>query len=117
MFASVLLELELIVKQNQNTRITLACDVRLVDLFNRSFDFLTAIAKDKDNRYADLENDLDYWLFVGSLPKFYRNDIKDFEKHQPYLKTDNTLLNKWRDRYNKLKHDINIGISWIGAKK
>ena len=117
MFVSVLPELELIVRQNQNTHITLACEPRLVALFNRSFDFLAAIPKDKNNRYQDLEEDLDYWLFIGSLPKFYRNDIKDFEKHQPYLKTDDMLLSKWQDRFNQLRHSINIGISWTGGKK
>ena len=129
MFASVLSELAPIVQQHPNTQITLACDARLVELFNRSFDFLSAIPKDPDNRYSDLEantnnntdnnpnNKADYWLFIGSLPKFYRNDIKDFDKHQPYLKANQQLLNQWQDRLSQLPHKQNIGISWTGGKK
>ena len=110
MFASVLLELV-----DSGAKITLACNTRLIDLFNRSFDFLTAIPKDKDNRYQDLDNKIDYWMFIGSLPKFYRNDIKDFGKHKHYLKVDNVLLHKWQDRFNNLEHNTNIGISWAGG--
>ncbi len=117
MFASVLPELSTIVQQNPSTKITLACDPRLVEIFNHSFDFLTAIPKDPDNRYADLEKDLDYWLFIGSLPKFYRNDIKDFYKHQPYLTADKMLFSIWKNRFNNLEHDISIGISWRGGAK
>ena len=117
MFASILPELEPQVGQSKDTHITLACDVRLVDLFNRSFDFLTAIPKDPDSRYADLEKDLDYWMFIGSLPKFYRNNIKDFDKYRPYLKVDDVLLNKWQDRFSELECKLNIGISWIGGGK
>ncbi len=117
MFASILPELAPIVQQHSNTCITLACDARLVEIFNRSFDFLTAISKDPDNRYQNIESDLDYWLFIGSLPKFYRNKIKDFNKHQPYLVAEKMLFSIWKNRFNKLEHDINIGISWTGGKK
>ena len=116
MFASVLPELADVVAQNPNIQITLACDPRLVELFERSFDFVNVIPSEPDNRYQNLDADLDYWMFIGSLPKFYRNDIKDFDKHQPYLKVDDTLLIKWQDRFKQLPHKLNIGISWIGGK-
>ena len=116
MFASVLSELKPIATQNPNTKITLSCDTRLVDLFNSSFDFLNAIPKDPDNLYAQLEKDLDYWMFIGSLPKFYRNDIKVFDKHKPYLKVDDALLARWQTRLEQLPHTMNIGISWAGGK-
>ena len=112
MFASILYELE-----NKGARITLSCDARMVGLFNRSFSFITAIAEDKENRYQSLDKDLDYYLMIGSLPKFYRNDIKDFASHKPYFKTDEDLSKKWIERFKQLKHTINIGISWQGGVK
>ena len=117
MFASVLPELADVVAQNPNIQITLACDPRLVELFERSFDFVNVIPSEPDNRYQNLDADLDYWMFIGSLPKFYRNDIKDFDKHQPYLKVDDTLLIKWQGRFKQLPHKLNIGISWAGGAK
>ena len=116
MFASVLPDLADVVAQNPNTQITLACDSRLVELFSRSFGFLNVIPKDADNRHQELNSKIDCWLFIGSLPKLYRNNIKDFDKHQPYLKVDDTLLIKWQDRFKQLPHKLNIGISWIGGK-
>ncbi|CAC9530588.1 hypothetical protein [uncultured Gammaproteobacteria bacterium] len=116
MFASVLSELKA-QTQSQDVRITLVCDARLVELFNQSFDFLTAIPKNPNNCCQTLDNELDYWLFIGSLPKFYRNDIKDFSQHQPYLKANNVLFDKWQERFSKLKHTFNIGISWATISK
>ena len=117
MFASVLPDLADVVAQNPNTQITLACDSRLVELFSRSFGFLNVIPKDADNRHQELNSKIDCWLFIGSLPKLYRNNIKDFDKHQPYLKVDDTLLIKWQGRFKQLPHKLNIGISWAGGAK
>lgn len=117
MFASVLPDLALLMQNNQTTRITLACDPRLVDLFNRSFEFLTVIPKSEDNKYQNLENDLDYWIFIGSLPQFYRHKIEDFARQSTYLIEDNKLLNMWEHRFKKLSRQINIGISWVGGSQ
>ena len=92
MFASVLSELCPVVKQHTETRITLTCNPRLVEIFNRSFDFLTAIPADTTNRYKELEDQVDYWIFIGSLPKFYRRNISDFEHHRPYLIAKQALI-------------------------
>ena len=117
MFASVLPELAIVMKQDPNTRITLACEPRLVELFNRSFDFLTAIPKPENHEYKTLEKELDYWIFIGSLPKLYRNKIEDFHNNQPYLVPDQSLVNVWNTRFNTLPHKINIGISWRGGRE
>ena len=111
MFASVLSELS-----SSSVNIILICDTRLVSLFNRSFSFLTAISKPQDNNYQELTENVDYHLSIASLPKFYRNDIKDFDKHKPYLKVDDALLAKWKTRLEQLPHTMNIGISWAGGK-
>ena len=117
MFASVLPELATIVKQDPNTRITLTCEPRLVELFNRSFDFLTAIPTPENHEYKTLEKELDYWIFIGSLPKLYRNKIEDFHNNQPYLAPDQSLVNVWNTRFNTLPHKTNIGISWRGGRE
>jgi len=115
MFASLLPELSSLVRQYPSTRITLACDPRLVDLFNHSFNFLTAVPRPKDNSYQTIEKGLDYWLFIGSLPKLFRTKIEDFSNHQPYLLPNNKLIDVWRSRFDRLPHKTNIGISWKGG--
>lgn len=115
MFASVLSELSSVVTQNPNTRITLVCEFRLVELFNRSFDFLTAIPKDRNNDVLVIEGNADYWMYIGSLPKFYRNSFEDFNGHKPYLKVNKALSRAWETRFSGLQHEVNIGISWIGG--
>lgn len=117
MFASVLPALESIVKKSKETKVTLVCDPRLVDLFSRSFKFLTVIPKSEDNKYQNLENDLDYWMFIGSLPQFYRYKIEDFACQSTYLLVDKNLCNMWKKRFKKLPHKVNIGISWAGGKR
>ena len=117
MFSSVLSELDLVVTQYPKTRITLICNPRLVEIFNRSFDFLTAIPEDTSNLYKELADQVDFWIFIGSLPKFYRRKISDFEHHRPYLLAKKALVSSWEKRLSELPYPTNIGISWSGGCK
>lgn len=115
MFASVLPELASLVRKDSNTRITLACEPRLVSLFKRSFDFITVIPTDPSSTYQPLSDDIDNWIFIGSLPKVFRQSFNDFNKHQPYLLANKKLSDMWKTRFNSLKHKLNVGISWTGG--
>jgi hypothetical protein len=75
------------------------------------------VPKDEHNLYQDLEKNLDYWLFIGSLPKIFRKALADFRDHRPYLKPDKTLISNWQRRFEGLPHKINIGISWLGGSQ
>ena len=70
MFASCLYDLK-----NSKAQIILACDIRLRDLFSRSFPFVKVVDKDPLNRYQKIESSLDYHCGIGSLPKFFRNNL------------------------------------------
>lgn len=115
MFASVISELKPLVKLNPATRITLACDSRLVSLFKRSFDFVNVIPKDPKNTYEARKDSVDFWIFSGSLPRFYRKSSRDFSLTRPFLQVDSKLNELWKSRYSKLKKSKNIGISWRGG--
>ena len=112
MFASILQDL-----RKHGAIITLVCDARLVDLFNRSFEFLTAVPKTHKGVYEDVTTPFDYWMLIGSLAMFYRNDINKFRKNTPYLNADDDQIEKWKKRFNELEQPINIGISWSGGAK
>jgi len=111
MFASCFNDLK-----NLQGKIIVACDSRLINIFTHSFPFLNFIATDATNEYTSIAHTLDYHCAIGSLPHFFRNDSKDFEKSLCYLKVNNDLLTKWQERYRSLKYPINIGISWRGGK-
>ena len=115
MFASVLPELASLVRGKAKTRITLACEPRLVHLFKRSFDFITVIPADPTNNYQLLSDDIDNWIFIGSLPKVFRRSFDDFNKHRPYLLANKQLTDMWKTRFDGLKHKLNVGISWTGG--
>jgi tetratricopeptide (TPR) repeat protein len=115
MFASILPELASLVREDSNTRITLACEPRLVELFKRSFDFISVVPSDPSNNYQLLSSDIDNWIFSGSLPKVFRHSLEDFNKHQPYLLADKSLTDIWKTRFDGLKHKLNVGISWTGG--
>jgi hypothetical protein len=110
MFASVLPELETV-----GADVTIACDKRLVSLHERSFPFARFIPKDPANRYQYLENMPDYHMAIGSLSRYFRKSMDDYERSKPYLVADMTLTEKWKRRFRELEHDFTIGLSWRGG--
>jgi hypothetical protein len=101
--------------EDSETCITLACDPRLVEIFDRSFNFLNVIPADPKHKYELLDKELDHWILSGSLPRFFRNSIESFNDHKPYLSADEGLTNMWRTRFANLRHEFNVGISWTGG--
>ena len=102
-FASLLPEL-----RNQCHSLTCAVDKRLVSIFKRSMPNIKFIPSDNEV----FSNQFDHQLAIGSIPKFFRNELKDFEKTPvSYLKAD-------LKRSLELEKEINntgkftIGISW-----
>ena len=91
-----------------SSNITVAMDKRLLPIFNRSMPDIKFISKN------DLvhQNAYDYQLPIGSLPKFFRNNISDFNKtKKSFLSSDKKLDQKILDELN-LKKKFTIGVSW-----
>ncbi len=105
MYNSILPELNVISK-----KLIVQCDKRLIPLFKRSFPDDLIFESNKENIN---NNDYDYHIPVGSMPLFFRRNLKSFSNSSDgYLKSDNNKTLKFR---NKLKGDENvklIGISW-----
>ena len=85
---------------------------RLINLFKRSFshlDHVTFISIHE--RLA--ESKYDFHLSIGSLGKFFRNSIEDFNSHpKAYLKTDEIQVSALRNKIKKNPQKI-CGISWM----
>lgn len=85
---------------------------RLINLFKRSFSHLDHITFISINERL-AESKYDFHLPIGSLGKFFRNSIEDFNSHpKAYLKTDEIQVNALRNKIKKNSQKI-CGISWM----
>jgi tetratricopeptide (TPR) repeat protein len=104
MFASILEDVKKDVK-----KLIVKIDERLIDIYTRSFENIKFISS-KENIN---EQDYEYHLPIGSLAKFYRNNLSDFiNKNDSYLKTNKIIDEKICIEFNKYKNKRKLGVSW-----
>ncbi len=95
--------------------ITCVIEPRLNKLYKRSFPNIN-FGKPGDEYQED---DFTHQLAIGSIPKFFRNNLEDFSKSPyAYLKADLNRSLKIQDEI-KNKNDFTVGISWTsqGSQK
>jgi tetratricopeptide (TPR) repeat protein len=90
----------------------ISLDPRLIPLYQRSFahfDNMTFISM-----YEKIEeSEYDFHLPIGSLGKFFRNSLEDFNSHpNGYLKSDKLKVNALKSKIRKNSQPI-CGISWL----
>jgi len=90
----------------------ISLDPRLIPLYERSFaniDHVTFISMHE----KIAESEYDFHLPIGSLGKFFRNSLEDFNSHpSAYLKADKLQVNALRSKIKKNKKNI-CGIAWM----
>tara|TARA_Y200000002_G_scaffold73419_1_gene57549 strand:+ start:771 stop:2555 length:1785 start_codon:yes stop_codon:yes gene_type:complete len=89
------------------------CDKRFLNLFKKSFknyenNFIQSGNASNDNKKL---KKFDNVLYAGSLGKYFRNHISDFNT-KPYLIADRKKINEIKKYLLKYNKEINIGISW-----
>ncbi len=95
----------------ENTRIE--CDSRLLNLFKRSF----PKHSEKFIEIGSITNDdqkfsqIDKVIYAGSLGRYYRKDIKSFQK-DAFLKIDKKNFEDIKSRLSIYKKKYKIGLSW-----
>ena len=91
------------------------CDARLQGLFARSFPkaYVYGTRYKEVIDWAD-NHKPDARVAFGSLPKFYRNEDKDFPG-TPYLVADPERRTQWRALLDSLGDKPKIGLSWQGG--
>lgn len=100
------------------SRLTLACEVRLVPLFTRSFPGTTVMPAEA-LAYAEERRRLgpvDYQTAAGSLPWRLRARDANATASQGFLAADAMSRETWRRRLSALGPGRKIGISWRGGK-
>jgi len=93
-------------------RLTVACDKRLIPLFENSFN--KKINYVENDKYF---NDFDFHLPIGSLPYYFRKSIEDFKKTTGYLKNTKTKTDQLMKILKFKKEHCVVGISWKSFSK
>lgn len=93
------------------------CEPRLEKLLARSFPEATFIPMvDNATKEAVLRrDDFDVRIFSASVPGYLRNSLRDFPRHQGYLRADTERTRYWREKLAALGDGLKVGISWRGG--
>lgn len=99
-----------------NLNIILECDPRLIGIYQRTYPKFRVRKESINSDFTSQHNDFEYQIAIGSLPRYFRRAIEDFDK-KPYL---------WRplpesiafvkQKLNSYRQKILIGICWRSAK-
>ncbi len=91
---------------------TIECSDRTVPLFQRSFEGARVVARHEPPDPATLGR-FDYQTAALSLGKMLRPDFSAFRKHTGYLRADETLRSRLRQKYRAGDPTARVvGISW-----
>jgi len=99
---------------NEVEQLIIQPDKRLIPIFKRSFDDRIIYS----NQNYLLEGKYDFYISIGSLPKFFRNDTESFKRRQnKYLKVDANKTKILRNKYKTSNSKKIVGISWKSVSK
>ena len=89
------------------------CHPRLTDIFKRAFPecIVHGTRKEEFISWDPIKEGADAKVPLGSLPRFFRRDLKSFPKVANYIKPDPELVKKYK------KPGFRVGLSWAGGTK
>tara|TARA_B110000503_G_scaffold141733_1_gene236140 strand:- start:183 stop:1889 length:1707 start_codon:yes stop_codon:yes gene_type:complete len=106
MFASIIPDLQKI-----STKVIISCDERLIPLFERSFSH--HVIYKVSGETVD-EDEYDYHISIGSLPKILRPNLSSFQKASfGYLNGDNEKTTALKKRLLKGNKNKLVGVNWL----
>lgn len=93
------------------------CDTRLTRLMERSFPRAKFFPMEnlRTIEQTDTGFSVDVRSYAGSLPRHFRQSLRDFPNHSGYLTPDPDRVAFWRGRLASLGNGIKVGISWRGG--
>jgi hypothetical protein len=92
--------------------VTLECDPRLVGIYQRTYPNFKVRPESINKQYLPLFDDFDVQCPVGSLPRYFRRDIKDFDQPIPTWIPEISRTEFINDKLKKFRHKTLVGISW-----
>ena len=110
-FASLIPEIA-----NEARSLTLECDSRLIELYQRSFSHNVALvgtrSTNSETEHGESYVDVNYAAHIGDLAHFKRRSLDDFPEHYGYLQPDPKRVSYWSDYLDGLGGKLSIGVSW-----
>lgn len=88
------------------------CDGRLVELLQRSFPEVEAVARTTPAHPRTLQPDIHAEISIGSLPKMFRPKLESFPQHHGYLVPDPLRARDLGQRVAALGAGLKVGICW-----
>ena len=95
-----------------NLDIILECDPRLIGIFQRMYPRFEIRGESINvNNYSSMD-DFDLHVPIGSLPKYFRRNLSDFNKPIPKFTPLETSVNLISQKLKKYNDKILVGICW-----
>lgn len=95
-----------------NLNIILECDPRLVDIFQRTYPNFKVRGESINAEHYSVFNDFEIHLAIGSLPRYFRRDIHNFERPATIWHPKPEAVNLFRTRLEPFQNKILVGICW-----
>jgi tetratricopeptide (TPR) repeat protein len=92
--------------------IILECDRRLVDIFQRTYPKFNVRRELFQDDFYSPHNDFELNIAIGSLPKYFRNNIWDFERQPTIWKPLPECVSVIRGKLQPYQNKTLIGICW-----
>lgn len=99
-----------------NLTIILECDPRLVGIFQRTYPKFKVRAESIDDQYYSKFNDFELHLAIGSLPRYFRRNLSDFEIMPTFWKPMPRLVAAVQEKLEKYRNKTLVGICWRSGK-
>lgn len=98
-------------------KVYLACDRRLIGLYDRTFPGLEFLPMDKGSGrgWQVTLPEFDVQVAAGDLPRFFRRSAEDFPAHLPDFAADPEKAVRWCRRLDALGPGPKVGIAWRGG--
>lgn len=113
MFSSCLPE----VVARRPRRLLVECNHRLAPIIGRSFPEAEILPSKHEVGAPWLKDvgELDYQVYMGSLPGMMRRRWDDFPQHAGYLRAKPERVEHWKARLAELGPGLKVGLSWRGG--
>ena len=106
-FASVIHEIA-----TEAKLVTLECEPRLIDLYERSFPKNVELIGADVNFHGDSYVGVDCAAHIGDLSHYKRRSLDDFPEHCGFLQPDPVRVKYWTDYLSKFDGQVNVGVCW-----
>lgn len=106
----------------KNNKVIIECSNKLCGLFKRSFGLETHGTRNLPgvnwlhDQKTGAPRKIDAAVPFGSMPRWYRNETKDFPG-KPFLIADPERRLQWRALLDSLGPKLKVGIAWTGGNK